>query len=292
MRDFLFSLKSNPFAYRFLIIFSVFFGTGILWAVIVVLTHITRPSKIRTALKELRFFPVSNNFGVLEELKNGFLRKVHGELTASYDKSGRLNLLKCGVSREKITVDYRKKDIPGELPVPAGLIERGRLLRIKFVISRPLYRSSLAVQAYFAGVRSSVTTEYYRRTSTRIFEEWTLFFFGKTPFPSRVIISPAFTGWQKAMVDSALNLMKIDRPRIEGLLPEFEEKFIAAGEDEPGLSLPEKTQKKILASQAFRTIPRIRLVLDPKGAWLSGPIWPKNGEEFKGLVSLCEALIV
>lgn len=292
MEEFINEMKKNPALFYSVVAFCAVWGAGALAGIIFVLKHLSRRSGIIKSLQMSGFNPAENNPGALERMKSDFSQKVYKDLVSSSDATGGTALLETTLRKKSIYIEYKPKESPVDLPRASGSREGGGIIKKSVTIKKRFYRSSGYVQSYYAEVSDSITSRKYNSVSTRVVKKWILVFLKKTPYTVKFTISPRSTGWKKMMVDAALALAKAERQTIQGLLPEFEEKFeVSAYTIEKNISFPENIQKKILSFQDCAGGEDIKLILDPEGVWITSSVWPKSTSQFKRMISLCNELI-
>ncbi len=292
MESFLAHLRQNTFAFYFLIIFSVLWGGGMLWGLVFLIRHLRRKTRAIKALQSMGFTPVTNNSGQLERITAIALGSVYRNFANRVDTDPQPNLLKTTQGKNLIRIEYTTKEAPRDLHRATGMKEEIQIIKRVIKLKKILNRPGATLEPFYANTTDSETIRAYQpKQRIQSTSGWVLCFPTNTQYTSTMTIHRKFTSSSGILMNLALAIAKVTPAATGGLIPEFEKEFDLAINQIPDEVSPlsESVQRKIL-KLGKNLKEEYKLVLDPKGVWISGTVWPK-GKEVNELVSLCETLI-
>lgn len=292
MESFLEHLRQNTFAFYFLIIFSALWGGGMLWGLVFLIQHLRRKTRAIKALHTMGFTPVMNHSGQLERITAMAMGSVYRNFANRVDTDPQPNLLKATQGKHFIRIEYTTKEAHRDLHRATGMKEEIQIIKRVVKLKKVLNHPGANPEPFYANTTDSETIRAFKpRQRIQSTSGWVLCFPTNTQYTSTMTIHRKFTGSSRMLMNLAFAITKVKPAFIDGLLPEFEKEFDLSQNQTPDETsfLSESVQREILRlGKGLKE--EYNLVLDPRGVWLSGTVWPK-GKEVNGLVSLCETLI-
>ncbi len=278
--------------FYFLIVFLVLWGAGILWAVLFVLSHLSKKIKARGVLAKMQFEPTRNNPLLLEKVKEAALNTVYRNLAGTVDEFPANDGIKTIIKKGRIRIEYNTRAPEQNLPRPIGLKERIQVVARSVTLKTIYYKKDEDREAFYAETVDSKTTRRFRNRKERTsISGWIVCLPADTRYSTTFTVHPRYRGATKVLMNLAFRIAHVSPVRPAGLLPEFSESFDVQISDFDGEvpSLDEESQTKILSfSDSF--CEDTNLTLAPNGVWLSGSTWP-GPENFTNLITLCFSLV-
>ncbi len=293
MDEFLNNIRQNPAMLYFLVIFSVLWGGGMLWGIIVVIKSVGKRRTSLRALRSMGFEKAANRPELIRKIEPLCLQTLGRFFSKRVEPNPRKELFQVSSNNKKLFLVYNiPKNEYRSLPRATGVREIIQITGRKLTLSRILFRSA-GREAFYAETNDTETIRAYKpRKRTKSIIGWVLCFSADEKFNTSIVIHRKFTGHRKFLMNLALNIAKV-RPVVpKDILPEFSDAF-EVNLPEPLGSKPvlgKQLQQIILAYKDF--MPQgTKLFINQKGIWFTGEEWParrqmeqmlKLGEELSG----------
>ena len=291
MEEFWANLRQNPFTFYFVIIFSVLWLGGILWAAILIIKSISKSKRFIETLKTLHFEKIGNRRDRIERVKDICERTLCRNFGKEVEQNPRDELLRVTTDDEKIIFRYAiPENEYRKLSGNIGLKQEIQVVSRELILSNILYRYADS-EAFLAQTSDTRVIRSYRpSTHTKNFTGWVLCFPKRIGVSAFVSIHKKFTGSRRYLMNFAYMMAQVKLPEVHNLLPEFSDEFaISSADASANVTLDENVQRAILEYKNF--IPEgMKIFLDKEGVWLTGDIW-LDGKATEQMIHLCQRLL-